>query len=79
MGEMLESLPKKTAEKLQKISKELHIPEGEIIREGIEAYIQQLEKRKKFEAVGFGMWKNKEIGDSVKWVEELRRKEWIRR
>jgi hypothetical protein len=75
MGEILELLSKETAEKLQKISKKLHIPEEEIVREGIEAYIQQLEKGKKFEAIGFGMWKDIEIADSVKWVEELRRKE----
>jgi hypothetical protein len=78
MSEMLELLPKETAKKLQKISKELHIPEEEIVKEGIEAYIQQLEKGKKFEAIGFGMWEDIEIEDSVKWVEELRRKEWIR-
>jgi len=32
-----------------------------------------------FEPVGFGMWKDRsEMGNSSKWVAELREKEWSR-
>ena len=77
MSEIIELLPEKIVKKLQKISKELQIPEEEIVKEGIETYIRLFERGRKLEVIGFGMWKDREI-DSEKWVEELRRKEWVR-
>jgi|Deesub1362B_J571_1020462.scaffolds.fasta_scaffold00182_42 nucleoid DNA-binding protein len=77
MSEILGLLPKKIVKKLQKISKELQVPEEEIVKKGIETYIRLLEKGRKLEVIGFGMWKDREM-DSEKWVEELRRKEWVR-
>jgi len=75
-----ELLPEEDIQKLKIVSKRLYIPEKEIVRRSVEAYIQKLaETEGKLELVGFGMWKDRsEMGNSSKWVEELRKKEWNR-
>jgi len=73
-------LPEETVKKLKTVSKKLSVPEREIVRRIVEAYIQRLEvMEEEFEPVGFGMWKDRsEMGNSSKWVAELREKEWSR-
>ena len=73
-------LPEETVKKLKTVSKRLSVPEREIVRRSVETYIQRLEvMEEKFEPVGFGMWKDRsELGNSSKWVAELREKEWNR-
>ena len=73
-------LPEETVKKLKTVSKRLSVPEREIVRRSVEAYIQRLEvMEEEFEPVGFGMWKDRsEMGKSSKWVAELREKEWSR-
>ena len=73
-------LPEETVKKLKTVSKRLSVPEREIVRRSVEAYIQRLEvMEEEFEPVGFGMWKDRsEMGNSSKWVAELREKEWSR-
>ena len=73
-------LPEETVKKLKTVSKRLSVPEREIVRRSVEAYIQRLEvMEEEFEPVGFGMWKDRsEMDNSSKWVAELREKEWSR-
>jgi len=73
-------LPEETVKKLKTVSKRLSVPEREIVRRSVESYIQRLEvMEEEFEPVGFGMWKDRsEMGNSSKWVAELREKEWSR-
>ncbi len=80
MESLLELLPEGIVQKLKSISERMSIPEKEIIRRSVEAYIGKLEGREEeLELVGFGMWKDRsEMGNSSKWVEELRKKEWNR-
>ena len=75
-----ELLPEEDVQKLKMVSKRLSIPEKEIVRRSVEAYIQKLVgMEEELETVGFGMWKDiSEMSSSSKWVEELRRKEWDR-
>ncbi len=75
-----ELLPEEDVQKLKIVSKRLSIPEREIVRRSVEAYIQKLAGMEgELETVGFGMWKDiPEMSNSSKWVEELRRKEWDR-
>ncbi len=75
-----ELLPEEDVQKLKTVSKRLSIPEKEIVRRSVEAYIQKLAgMEEELEIVGFGMWKDiSEMGNSSKWVEGLRRKEWDR-
>lgn len=58
----------------------LSIPEKEIVKRGVETYIQRLAgMEEELELVGFGMWKDRsEMSNSSKWVAELREKEWNR-
>ncbi len=72
-----ELLPEEDVQKLKIVSKRLSIPEKEIVRRSVEAYIQKLAgMEEELEIVGFGMWKDiSEMGNSSKWVEGLRRKE----
>ena len=81
MEGMSELLPEEAVQKLKSVSKRLTIPEKEIIRRSVEAYIQKLEGvEEELEPVGFGMWKDRsEMSKSSEWVEELRKKEWNRR
>jgi hypothetical protein len=67
-------------QKLKTVSKRLSVPEKEIVRRSVEAYIQKLEgMEEELELIGFGMWKDRsEMGNSSKWVAELREKEWNR-
>ena len=80
MEGILELLPEEDVQKLKTVSKRLSIPEKEIVRQSVEAYIQKVVgMEEELETVGFGMWKNiSEMSNSSKWVEELRRKEWDR-
>ena len=80
MEGMSELLPEEAVQKLKSVSKRLTIPEKEIIRRSVEAYIQKLEGvEEELEPVGFGMWKDRsEMSKSSEWVEELRKKEWNR-
>jgi len=73
-------LPEETVKKLKTVSKRLSVPEREIVRRSVERYIQRLEvMEEEFEPVGFGMWKDRsEMGNSSKWVADLREKEWSR-
>ena len=73
-------LPEETVKKLKTVSKRLSVPEREIVRRSVETYIRRLEgMEEEFEPVGFGMWKDRsEMGNSSKWVAELREKEWSR-
>ena len=73
-------LPEETVKKLKTVSKRLSVPEREIVRRSVESYIQRLEvMEEEFEPVGFGMWKDRsEMGNSSKWVADLREKEWSR-
>jgi len=73
-------LPEETVKKLKTVSKRLSVPEREIVRRSVETYIQRLEvMEEEFEPVGFGMWEDRsEMGNSSKWVAELREKEWSR-
>ena len=73
-------LPEETVKKLKTVSKRLSVPEREIARRSVERYIQRLEvMEEEFEPVGFGMWKDRsEMGNSSKWVADLREKEWSR-
>ena len=73
-------LLEETVKKLKTVSKRLSVPEREIVRRSVESYIQRLEvMEEEFEPVGFGMWKDRsEMGNSSKWVAELREKEWSR-
>jgi hypothetical protein len=75
-----ELLPEEDVQKLKSVSKRLSIPENEIVRRSVEAYIQKLAgMEEELELVGFGMWKDiLEMSNSSKWVEELRKKEWDR-
>ena len=75
-----ELLPEEDIQKLKAVSKRLSIPEKEIVRRSVEAYIQKLAgMEEELELVGFGMWKDiAEMSNSSKWVEELRREEWDR-
>ena len=75
-----ELLPEAAVQKLKSVSKRLSIPEREIVRRSVEAYIQKLEGvEEELELVGFGMWKDRsEMSNSSKWVAELREKEWNR-
>ena len=80
MEGILELLPEEDVQKLKTVSKRLSVPEKEIVRQSVEAYIQKVVgMEEELETVGFGMWKNiSEMSNSSKWVEELRRKEWDR-
>ena len=41
--------------------------------------VSELPEEEEFEPVGFGMWEDRsEMGNSSKWVAELREKEWNR-
>ena len=75
-----ELLPEEDVQKLKSVSKRMSIPEKEIVRRSVEAYIRKLEgMEEELELVGFGMWKDRsEMGNSSKWVEELRKEEWNR-
>ena len=75
-----ELLPEEDVQKLKIVSKRLSIPEKEIVRRSVEAHIQKLAgMEEELGIVGFGMWKDiSEMGNSSKWVEGLRRKEWGR-
>ena len=75
-----ELLPEEDVQKLKSVSKRLSIPEKEIVRRSVEVYIQKLAgMEEELELVGFGMWKDiREMSNSSKWVEELRKKEWDR-
>ncbi len=54
-----ELLPEEDVQKLKSVSKRLSIPENEIIRRSVEAYIQKLAgMEEELELVGFGMWKD---------------------
>ncbi|MEA2015173.1 MAG: hypothetical protein U9O59_00390 [Actinomycetota bacterium] len=80
MEGLLELLPEEDVQKLKSVSERMSIPEKEIVRRSVEAYIRKLEgMEEEFELVGFGMWKDRsEMGNSSKWVEELRKEEWNR-
>ena len=80
MERISDLLPEETVKKLKTVSKRLSVPEREIVRRSVEAYIQRLEvMEEEFEPVGFGMWKDRsEMGNSSKWVADLREKEWSR-
>ena len=80
MERISDLLPEETVKKLKTVSKRLSVPEREIVRRSVEAYIQRLEvMEEEFEPVGFGMRKDRsEMGNSSKWVAELREKEWSR-
>ena len=80
MESLLELLPEGIVQKLNSISKRMSIPEKEIVRKSVEAYIGELEgMEEELELVGFGMWNDRsEMGNSSKWVDELRMKEWNR-
>ena len=71
-----ELLPEEDVQKLKSIPKRLPLHEGEVVRRSVEAYIRKLAgMEEKFESVGFGMWKDRlEMGNSSKWVEELRKR-----
>jgi len=71
-----ELLPEEDVQKLKSVPKRLPLHEGEIVRRSVEAYIQKLAGiEEEFESVGFGMWKDMlEMGNSSKWVEELRKR-----
>jgi len=75
-----ELLPEEAVQKLKTVSKRLSVPEKEIVRRSVEAYIQKLEgMEEELELIGFGMWRDRsEMGNSSKWVAELREKEWNR-
>ena len=80
MERISDLLPEETVKKLKTVSKRLSVPEREIVRRSVETYIQRLEvMEEEFEPVGFGMWKDRsEMGNSSKWVADLREKEWSR-
>jgi len=86
MKEILTVLSDEIVSKLKVLSKEMGVPEDNIIEESLREYISKLEKEKKerrkighFNPVGFGMWKDREdMKDSGKWVRNLRKKEWKR-
>jgi hypothetical protein len=69
-----------TVKKLKSVSERLSIPEKEIVKKGVETYIQRLAgMEEELELIGFGMWKDRsEMSNSSKWVAELREKEWNR-
>ncbi len=75
-----ELLPEEDIQKLKSVSKRMSIPEKEIVRRSVEAYIQKLAGTEgELELVGFGMWGDRsEMGNSSEWVAELRKKEWNR-
>ena len=75
-----ELLPEEDVRKLKSVSKRLSIPEKEIVRRSVEAYMQKLAgMEEELELVGFGMWNDVlEMRNSSEWVEELRKKEWDR-
>lgn len=76
MERISEVLPGEDVQKLKSVPKRLPLQEGGIVRRSVEAYIQKLAgMEEKFESVGFGMWKDRsEMGNSSKWVEELRKR-----
>jgi len=71
-----ELLPEEDVQKLKSVPKRLPLHEGEIVMRSVEAHIQKLAgMEEEFESVGFGMWKDRsEMGNSSKWVEELRKR-----
>ena len=75
-----ELLPEEAVQKLKTVSKRLSVPEKEMVKRGVETYIHRLAgMEEELELVLFGMWKDRsEMGNSSKWVAELREKEWNR-
>ena len=76
MERISEVLPEEDVQKLKSIPKRLPLHERKIVRGRVEEYIQKLAGMEgEFESVGFGMWKGRsEMGNSSKWVEELRKR-----
>jgi hypothetical protein len=51
----------------------------ELLKRSLTAYVAQTKAPPAFEPIGFGMWANRpEMQDAVKWVAELRQREWSR-
>lgn len=86
MKEILAVLSDEIISRLEVLSKEMGVPEDNIIEDSLREYLSKLEKdkperypKRHFNPVGFGMWKDREdMKDSAQWVRSLREKEWKR-
>jgi hypothetical protein len=76
MAGISELLPEEDVQKLKSVPKRPPLQEGGIVRGSVDAHIQKLAgMEEEFESVGFGMWKDmSEMGNSSKWVGELRKR-----
>ena len=79
MKEFKTILPDEMALKLENLSEQLGISPEELIRQIVVEHLNKLDRGSTFDPVGFGMWKDRdEMQDSLKWVRELRNREWQR-